>query len=210
MTAAIVFAVLSALSNACSAVLFGAATAVVWSVDAAFVKQAVDVLAHSGPLGLLTGWPLYAVIATGVLGTVLLQAAYAAGPLAASQATLLIVDPLASIALGIELCRCGPVVFQRLVDWGFKCNWLSAVRVRLGYRLAVGPVAHTRSSAWGPWVSSSMMRFGNRMPGRPRLVTAQSGTGTVWTRQQGRVIPRAIAIGSRSISRSRSPMSGDG
>ena len=90
-------------SPARRAALFGAATAVVWSVDAAFVKQAVDVLAHSGPLGLLTGWPLYAVIATGVLGTVLLQAAYAAGPLAASQATLLVVDPLASIALGIEL-----------------------------------------------------------------------------------------------------------
>ena len=90
-------------SPARRAALFGAATAVVWSVDAAFVKQAVDVLAHSGPLGLLTGWPLYAVIATGVLGTVLLQAAYAAGPLAASQATLLIVDPLASIALGIVL-----------------------------------------------------------------------------------------------------------
>jgi hypothetical protein len=72
-------------------------------VDAAFVKQTVDVLAHSGPLGLLTSWPLYAMIATGVLGTALLQGAYAAGPLAASQATLLIVDPLASIWLGIEL-----------------------------------------------------------------------------------------------------------
>jgi drug/metabolite transporter (DMT)-like permease len=90
-------------SPARRAALFGAATAVVWSVDAAFVKQAVDVLAHGGPLGLLTGWPLYAVIATGVLGTVLLQGAYAAGPLAASQPTLLIVDPLASIVLGIVL-----------------------------------------------------------------------------------------------------------
>ena len=90
-------------SPARRAALFGAATAVVWSVDAAFVKQATDVLAHSGPLGLLTSWPLYAMIATGVLGTTLLQGAYAAGPLAASQSTLLIVDPLASILLGIEL-----------------------------------------------------------------------------------------------------------
>jgi len=90
-------------SPARRAALAGAATAVVWSVDAAFVKQATDVLAHSGPLGLLTSWPLYAMIATGVLGTVLLQGAYAAGPLAASQSTLLIVDPLASILLGIEL-----------------------------------------------------------------------------------------------------------
>src|SRR5215469_1207828 len=90
-------------SAARRAALFGAATAVVWSVDAAFVKQAVDTLAHGGLPGLLMHWPLYAMIATGVLGTVLLQGAYAVGPLAASQAALLIVDPLASIMLGIEL-----------------------------------------------------------------------------------------------------------
>jgi len=90
-------------SPARRAALFGAATAVVWSVDAAFVKQTVDLLARSGLLGLLTHWPLYAMIATGVLGTILLQGAYAVGPLAASQATMLIVDPLASIALGIEI-----------------------------------------------------------------------------------------------------------
>jgi hypothetical protein len=42
-------------------------------------------------------------VASGVLGTVLLEAAFAAGPLAASQSALLIVDPLASIAIGIEL-----------------------------------------------------------------------------------------------------------
>jgi hypothetical protein len=38
-----------------------------------------------------------------VLGTVLLESAFAVGPLAASQSALLIVDPLASIAIGIEL-----------------------------------------------------------------------------------------------------------
>lgn len=90
-------------SPARRAALFGAATAVVWSVDAAFVKQTVDVLAHGGVLGVLTHWPLYAMAATGVLGTILLQGAYMVGPLAASQASLLIVDPLVSIVLGIEL-----------------------------------------------------------------------------------------------------------
>ena len=108
-------------SAAGRAALFGAATAVVWSVDAAFMKQTVDELAHSGLPGLLTHWPLYAMIATGVLGTILLQAAYAAGPLAASQAPLLIVDPLASIVLGIELfheqLRTGPgYVFGAVVS----------------------------------------------------------------------------------------------
>lgn len=90
-------------SPASRAALFGAATAIVWSVDAAFVKQSVDALAHGGLPGLLTSWACYAMIATGVLGTVLLQGSYAAGPLAASSATMLIVDPLASIVLGAEL-----------------------------------------------------------------------------------------------------------
>jgi drug/metabolite transporter (DMT)-like permease len=90
-------------SPARRAALYGAATAVVWSVDAAFVKQTVDVLAHGGLPAVFMHWPLYAMIATGVLGTALLQGAYAAGPLAASQAALLIVDPLVSITLGVEL-----------------------------------------------------------------------------------------------------------
>jgi drug/metabolite transporter (DMT)-like permease len=90
-------------SPARRAALYGAATAVVWSVDAAFVKQTVDVLAHGGLPAVFMHWPLYAMIATGVLGTALLQGAYAAGPLAASQAALLIIDPLVSITLGVEL-----------------------------------------------------------------------------------------------------------
>jgi drug/metabolite transporter (DMT)-like permease len=90
-------------SPARKAALLGAAAALVWAIDAAFVKAATEVLAHHGWSGLFEHWPLYAVVASGVLGTVLLEAAFAAGPLAASQSALLIVDPLASIAIGIEL-----------------------------------------------------------------------------------------------------------
>jgi drug/metabolite transporter (DMT)-like permease len=85
------------------AALLGAAAALVWAIDAAFVKAATEVLAHHGWSGLFEHWPIYAVVVSGVLGTVLLEAAFAAGPLAASQSALLIVDPLASIAIGIEL-----------------------------------------------------------------------------------------------------------
>jgi drug/metabolite transporter (DMT)-like permease len=85
------------------AALLGAAAALVWAIDAAFVKAATEVLAHEGWSGLFVHWPVYAVVVSGVLGTVLLQSAFAAGPLAASQSALLIVDPLASIALGVEL-----------------------------------------------------------------------------------------------------------
>ncbi len=90
-------------SPARKAALLGAAAALVWAIDAAFVKAATEVLAHEGWSGLFVHWPVYAVVVTGVLGTVLLEAAFAAGPLAASQSALLIVDPLASITIGIEL-----------------------------------------------------------------------------------------------------------
>ncbi len=90
-------------SPARRATLLGCAAALVWAVDAAFVKAATDLLSRSGWAALLVHWPLYAVVASGVLGTVLLEAAFTAGPLVASQSALLIVDPLASIVLGVEL-----------------------------------------------------------------------------------------------------------
>ena len=90
-------------SPARRAALLGAAAALVWAIDAAFVKAATVVLAHDGWSGLFLHWPVYAVVVSGVLGTTLLEAAFAAGPLAASQSALLIVDPLASIAIGVEL-----------------------------------------------------------------------------------------------------------
>jgi drug/metabolite transporter (DMT)-like permease len=90
-------------SPARKAALLGAAAALVWAIDAAFVKAATEVLSRQGWSGLFQHWPVYAVVASGVLGTVLLQAAFAAGPLAASQSALLIVDPMASITIGIEL-----------------------------------------------------------------------------------------------------------
>ncbi len=79
----------------------GAAAAVVWSVDASFVKQLTETLQHHGVLGAFDHWPLYALVVSGILGGVLTQAAFNAGPLSASQPALLIVDPLASIILGV-------------------------------------------------------------------------------------------------------------
>jgi drug/metabolite transporter (DMT)-like permease len=90
-------------SPARRAAVLGAAAALVWAIDAAFVKSATEVLAHHGWGGLFVHWPIYGVVVTGVLGTVILESAFAVGPLAASQSALLIVDPLASIAMGIEL-----------------------------------------------------------------------------------------------------------
>ena len=48
-------------------------------------------------------WQTYGVIVFGLLGLFLTQNAFHAGPLAASQSTLVLVDPLASICIGIAL-----------------------------------------------------------------------------------------------------------
>jgi drug/metabolite transporter (DMT)-like permease len=156
-TRALAVLVLLALSRygspARRAALFGAATAVVWSVDAAFVKEAVDTLARGGLPGLLMHWPLYAMIATGVLGTVLLQGAYAVGPLAASQAALLIVDPLVSIALGIEL-------------FGEQLNTGSGYLIGAVVSLAVLGAGVIMLSIWAPPVMTAEELA--RLPGRTR------------------------------------------
>ncbi len=80
--------------------LCGAAAGLVWAIDAAFVKSATNVLAADGWWGLFTHWPLYALVGTGVLGTLLLQLALQVGPLASSQPLVVTVDPLVSIVLG--------------------------------------------------------------------------------------------------------------
>ena len=90
-------------SPARRAALLGASAGLMWAIDAAVVKTATEMLGHEGIVRLFLHWPVYGVVVTGVLGTVLLEAAFTAGPLSASQSTLLIVDPLASIAIGIEL-----------------------------------------------------------------------------------------------------------
>jgi drug/metabolite transporter (DMT)-like permease len=109
-------------SPARRAALLGAAAALVWAIDAAFVKSATEVLARDGWSGLLVHWPLYGVVVTGVLGTVLLESAFAVGPLAASQSALLIVDPLASIALGVELF--GEQLRSAPIDIAFQAVFL--------------------------------------------------------------------------------------
>ena len=159
-------------SPARRAALFGAATAIVWSVDAAFVKQTVDVLARSGLLEVLLHWPLYAMIVTGVGGTILLQGAFAVGPLAASQATMLIVDPLASIALGIEL-------------FGEQLNTGSGYLIGAIVSLAVLGAGVVMLSIWAPPVMTADELA--QLPGR-----ARPGED---------VAPRRVAVTPRDVGR---------
>jgi hypothetical protein len=84
------------------AAMFGTAAAISYAFTAALIKVVSDYAATNW-VTLFVHWQTYGVIAFGLLGLFLTQNAFHAGPLAASQSTLVLVDPLVSICMGIAL-----------------------------------------------------------------------------------------------------------
>ena len=82
---------------------WGGATAVLWALEAVYIKATTDVLASHGVGATLTHWPFYAFVLIGVGGLVCEQAALHAGPLRASQTAIVVIDPLVSVALGMSV-----------------------------------------------------------------------------------------------------------
>jgi hypothetical protein len=83
------------------AALYATAASITWALMAAFIKATTDVLVASGPVGTLEHWPIYALIASGVVGSVLQQAALQVGPLSVSQPLIVVVDPAVAIVLSV-------------------------------------------------------------------------------------------------------------
>ena len=90
-------------SPARRAALLAAAAGLAWALTATFLKTATETLATHGISGMLTHWPVYALVAAVIIGMLLHQAALHVGPLSMSQPVLAIVNPLASIALSVWL-----------------------------------------------------------------------------------------------------------
>jgi drug/metabolite transporter (DMT)-like permease len=84
------------------AAMFGAAAAVLFAFTAALIKQ-VTADFHPVWYMFLAQWHCYAMAVSGLLAVFLAQNAFHAGPVTASQAALVIVDPLASIGIGVGL-----------------------------------------------------------------------------------------------------------
>jgi drug/metabolite transporter (DMT)-like permease len=82
--------------------MFGAAGAMMFALSAALTKQ-FTTLVTEGWGHVFTNWDPYALLAAGLIGLLLIQSSLHAGPITASQATLTIVDPLASVAIGLWL-----------------------------------------------------------------------------------------------------------
>ncbi len=103
----VAIAVLAALGRAGRpgrrAAAFAAAAGLCWALEATFLKATTATLTAYGIPGMLTRWPVYALIGAGVAGTLLEQAALHVGPLSVSQPILVIVNPVASIIVSVWL-----------------------------------------------------------------------------------------------------------
>ncbi len=84
---------------------FATATAVLWALEATFIKSATDALVGGGVGALLTSWPLYALVVAGLGGLTTEQLALREGPLRVSQPLIVIVDPLVSVLYGVGFFR---------------------------------------------------------------------------------------------------------
>jgi drug/metabolite transporter (DMT)-like permease len=84
------------------AAMFGAAGAIGFAFTAALIKRVGDFVAGDWTQ-MFTHWQTYALAVVGVGSVFLAQNAFHAGPIAASQTALVLVDPLASMAIGIGL-----------------------------------------------------------------------------------------------------------
>jgi drug/metabolite transporter (DMT)-like permease len=84
------------------AAMFGSAAAIMFAVTAAMIKQVTSDF-HPHWYTFLTHWYVYAMVVTGLTAVFLAQSAYHAGPVTASQTSLVIVDPLVSMTIGLAL-----------------------------------------------------------------------------------------------------------
>jgi drug/metabolite transporter (DMT)-like permease len=85
------------------AALYATASGIVWAAFATFLKSTTDVLTANGVVVTLERGGIYGVVVTGIIGTVLTQAALHVGPLGVSQPLMVIVNPVVSIGLSVWL-----------------------------------------------------------------------------------------------------------
>lgn len=119
--------------NSRRAALLGVAAGAAFGLTAALIKGMTQTLAH-GLVALLTGWQVYAMIATGTFGMFLTQSAFNAGQLVAAQPGLTLTDPIVSILWGV-------LVFGEKVRDGWDAVLAGACAIAVG----AGVVALARS-----------------------------------------------------------------
>ena len=121
------------------ATLTGLAAGLVFGIQDALTRQTLEILQGHPVTVLLTAWPPYCLLATGIVGLWLMQNAFSAGPLHASLPTIAAGEPVAGIVLGI-------VVFGDRIQISPGMLAIEAGGIAA---LIVGVVLVARSSAFG-------------------------------------------------------------
>src|SRR5580698_8455919 len=121
------------------ATLTGLAAGLVFGIQDALTRQTLEILQGHPVTVLLTAWPPYCLLATGIVGLWLMQNAFSAGPLHSSLPTIAAGEPVAGIVLGI-------VVFGDRIQVSPGPLAIEAGGIAA---LIVGVVMVARSSAFG-------------------------------------------------------------
>mgnify|MGYP006897781532 CR=1 FL=1 len=102
--------------SAMRAFLLGAMCGAIFGYLAVFSKTAVDAFVRGGVVELVTTWPLYALLAAAVVGTIVQQYAFGAGNLSQSLPAMKIFEPLLAYSLGMTLLG---EMFTVTTVWGW-------------------------------------------------------------------------------------------
>jgi hypothetical protein len=87
--------------RALPSLLVGVAAGLCHALNAVYLKLTVEDLYHGGVLATVLDWPVYALAATALCGMLLVQIAFASGPLSPAVAAMSVTNPVASFVLGI-------------------------------------------------------------------------------------------------------------
>jgi hypothetical protein len=136
ITAAVVAGLVVAgrsVHHAAGATLLGGSAAVTFALTAALMKDATERIPR-GAAAFFGTWQLYATAVFGLVALFLLQTAYQAGPLAASQPALTVGDALVSLVYSVVL-----------FDERLRLGWWAVPAVAGGLLILTGAMSLARS-----------------------------------------------------------------
>lgn len=97
---AAVFTAVGLLVEGLRAAMMGIAAGVLFGLVAAITKILVDQLVRDGLVAVLTEWPTWAMILSGIAAAALQVVAFGAGRLSASLSAIIVATPIASVIIG--------------------------------------------------------------------------------------------------------------
>lgn len=132
--------------------LLGIACGLGYGLTAAYTKGMADAFNTGGIVAVFTTWQFYACASAGVVAAFLLENAYQAGPLTASQPGITLTDPLVSTIWGI-------VVFGETVNHGTALALIALPAIAVAAGVFLLSRSHVlRATQVGPRVQAATAR----------------------------------------------------